>query len=507
MLRHHLLGTSIFTATALLGQIASAEITAADVWANMTAYEAALGGQTIGTETVDGDTLTITDRAILFRFPFEFGTARMTAPDTTLTTNADGSVSISYPDTFEQAFEIAIPSEDITVTGTFAMNQRDLQASASGTPGDVTYNYSASAISFALLNVDTSDFEGSLTMQASGAGYTLIENVKVGDLLTSTSELTIAPMEILTMMGDPSGAASNTTANYGESVSTTRLDLPVGGIDVMNISAALQEGFSLRGTSTNESMVQENVEISDGDIFMQNNIATGANSTNFSFDADGLALDFTGADFDVAVVLNDLFPLPITATIADVSAAFAFPLLPSEDPKDFNYSFGISDLAVSDELWTLIVNTGDLPRDPISMAVDLSGTVINGIDFLNFNTIEDQMDQDLPPISLESLTVNEVSAVAVGASAIASGAFILDNTDLDSFDGFPRPEGSAILKVEGANTLLDRLVDAGLLGNEEATAARFGMAFIGRSTGDDAFESQLDVNADGHVSVNGQRMR
>jgi len=37
--------------------------------------------------------------------------------------------------------------------------------------------------------------------------------------------------------------------------------------------------------------------------------------------------------------------------------------------------------------------------------------------------------------------------------------------------------------------------------------ARLGMGFIARSTGDDAFETRLDVNTDGHVIVNGQRMR
>ena len=206
-------------------------------------------------------------------------------------------------------------------------------------------------------------------------------------------------------------------------------------------------------------------------------------------------------------LIPEVFPFPISGSMGAAAGGYKFPLMPSEDPQDVALRLNFSDLVISDDLWGIFDPNGDLPRDPASINIDVAGTVISEIDALNFATLEAQMDQPEPPISLESLTINEFSIAAIGASALATGAFTVDNSDTTTFDGFPRPEGSAILNVEGANALIDRLVAFGVIGPDEAGMARLGMGFIAKATGDDAFETRVDVNGEGHVIVNGQRMR
>ena len=59
----------------------------------------------------------------------------------------------------------------------------------------------------------------------------------------------------------------------------------------------------------------------------------------------------------------------------------------------------------------------------------------------------------------------------------------------------------------GANTLLGRLDDLGLLTEEDLTAARFGLLFLGRITGgEDRIETSVEFRDKG-LFLNGQKIR
>jgi len=55
--------------------------------------------------------------------------------------------------------------------------------------------------------------------------------------------------------------------------------------------------------------------------------------------------------------------------------------------------------------------------------------------------------------------------------------------------------------------LIDNLVALGVLPEDQASMARLGMGMFARSVGDDQLETTVEVNPEGHVIVNGQRMR
>ncbi|MGI9393360.1 MAG: DUF2125 domain-containing protein, partial [Boseongicola sp.] len=68
--------------------------------------------------------------------------------------------------------------------------------------------------------------------------------------------------------------------------------------------------------------------------------------------------------------------------------------------------------------------------------------------------------------------------------------------------------GVANLMLVGGNGLLDKLVGMGLLPDEQAMGARMMMGLFARpGDGPDTLVSTIEVNEDGSVLANGQRIK
>ena len=506
MLRRTLFGTTFLSATVLFAQAASAQVSVDDVRAAFTAHMESLGGQVFETAETEGADTVMTGNAILFRAPLGVGTLRVVLPDYRMTPQSDGTVTLTYPETFTYRVEVDVPSEG---AGTLAieMTQSGYEYIASGTPGDVTFAQSADSFRFEVSSLDGLDDFFDLSMVGQGTDLTFNTRVEVGDMVTSTIISQNGPIEMAMAVRNPNGTVVTDTSQLGANESTVTTSFPVGGSDIMNLSPVFAAGAFIRGTIDDAGGTSETITSIDGDVVSEEFQKTSQTISRFSIDKDGLDLSAESGPAEFRVMIPEMGPVPIEGSVAGGAGALLLPLMASEAAQNFGMRLDVQDLTLSEDVWGLFDATGDLPRDPVSMNMDVSGTVMSEIDVFDFAALEQQMNGAIPPVSLESLTINELSVDAIGASALASGAFIVDNSDTTTFDGFPRPEGSAILTVSGANALLDRLVALGVLGSDEAGMARLGMGFIARSTGDDAFETRLDVNTDGHVIVNGQRMR
>jgi hypothetical protein len=506
MLRRTLFGTTVLSATTLLAQSVAADVTGADVWATYSAYYEATGAQVFGTATADGDETVINDSALLYRFPMGIATLRVGLPDMRLVDQSDGTVTISYPEAFDVRFEFDVPSEGAGSL-TLGIAQENYQGSVAGDPGDMTFTQSADVLTVEAKDINVPEEDVDFSMLISGAGYNTTSHVVTGDLITTTTEMALGAADVAYVLNSNDGAIVSNTGQFGANETTFESAFPAGGSDVMNLSTALAAGAYLRGTTDAEGSSSETVTTVDGEVLSEQSQTTGRTTSRVSVDAAGVDLYAEGESVEFNMLIPEVFPFPISGSMGAAAGGYKFPLMPSEDPQDVALRLDFSDLVISDELWGLFDPSGELPRDPASINIDVEGTVISGIDALNFATFESQFEQAVPPISLETLTINEISVAAIGASALATGTFIVDNSDMTTFDGFPAPEGSAILNVEGANALIDRLIAFGVIGPDEAGMARLGMGLIAKSTGDDAFETRLDVNDEGHVIVNGQRMR
>lgn len=63
------------------------------------------------------------------------------------------------------------------------------------------------------------------------------------------------------------------------------------------------------------------------------------------------------------------------------------------------------------------------------------------------------------------------------------------------------------VNVKGANALIDKLIAMGLLPEDQAMMGRMMMGMFATPTGDDELTSKIEVNDEGHLIANGQRLQ
>jgi hypothetical protein len=129
----------------------------------------------------------------------------------------------------------------------------------------------------------------------------------------------------------------------------------------------------------------------------------------------------------------------------------------------------------------------------------------NGMDLLDFAALAQLFGP--PPIQIDEVTIEDLRIAAVGAEATATGAMTFDWTDFQTIPGIARPEGAVTVTLNGANALMDTLVAMGLIPEGDLMMPRMMMGMFATTVGDDMLESVLEVNSEGHVLANGQRLQ
>ena len=148
-----------------------------------------------------------------------------------------------------------------------------------------------------------------------------------------------------------------------------------------------------------------------------------------------------------------------------------------------------------------------MPDDPASIKFAIEGSTILNDGLTGQAIIE---NQDLDPLEFGQILRFELKEFlfdALGITVEANGSFEFDNEDLETFEGIPRPMGTASLKIKGSNAFIDRLENMQLLPSETIMGARMILALIMRATGDDILLSEFEIDEKGKVYANGQRLR
>lgn len=506
MLYRKLLGSSALVTAALAGVTAQADVTPSDVWANQVAYYEATGAIISGQPVVTGDTLTVDAPELVYVLPFGAGSLTVTLPPVAYVGNSDGTVTLTSLNDFDVTATIIIAGED-PVGATINVTQSDTSAVASGDPGDVTYTYTSGPFAVTLTDLQQPEPDLIVTGSGTGEGYAATSRVTVGELVTVVSSSTVQPINVVydVAIGGDGTITSETT--YGVTTNESTMTLVAGGTDILNLTPAFAAGMSIALTTTMESSQSKDVTTLNGAVVSEISTDAGGSTASIALSAAGLVLDFIAGEVLADIQQPDIIPFPIQFEATGASGGYTFPIMADAAPQDFGFRLSMEGLRVNAGLWELIDPGKELPRDPINLGIDVSGTTISDVDLFDFMALEQKFAGALPPVSLETLKINDLSLAAIGASLTGSADMVFDNTDLATYDGFPRPIGDAYLAVSGANAVLDRLQAIGAIGPDEASGARLGMGFIARSTGDDSFETNVEFNEEGHLSVNGQRIR
>ena len=159
-------------------------------------------------------------------------------------------------------------------------------------------------------------------------------------------------------------------------------------------------------------------------------------------------------------------------------------------------------------MWALFDYEEILPRDPISLGLEVSGKIKLVHDIFSPEFIEALGQDNSIPFELEHIDIGQLHLAGAGAALEGAGHFEFDNSDFETFEGLPRPMGRFETELKGGNRLLDRLIDIGLLPKSEAMAMRMMLSmFTVPGEGNDILKMLLEVTQEGRILSNGQRIR
>ncbi|MEO0939394.1 MAG: DUF2125 domain-containing protein [Pseudomonadota bacterium] len=510
MTRFSLLGTASLAALVLAAPL-HADVTADDIWGDWQSYMTSFGYEMTGTETRSGNTLTVSAVSMSFDMSGEgdpVGVVTMTMPAMTFTENGDGTVSVGMPGESEIVFVSAEGAPE-AVRAVISYSQPGFAMTASGAPNAVDYVYSADRMAMALteLTVEGETLPAeALTAEMAIAGVSGQTALRIDGLRRYDQTLSYEAVTLTFDFTDPDGDESGKVNFAAEGMRfagvSTIPDIDLGAEIVTALQAgfAVDGGFSLTGSSSD-------LAFTGPDAFTAN---TSADTTEYriAMAADGgLVYDITHSGVALNMLVPD-FPLPITAQMASSAFKLALPVVKSDDPQDFGLTIEMNELEVAEGLWGMFDPAAQLPRDPATLQVSIDGLAKLLFNFLDPAEAEAIGASGAMPAELQSVNLGNLVLSAAGAALTGNGAFTVTPGLSPIFGPLGTPVGQVDLELVGGNGLMDKLVAMGLLPEEQAMGARMMMGLFARpGEGADTLTSTIEINADGHILANGQRIQ
>lgn len=496
---------------AALALPAIADVTPEDVW-EINQRQFSEGGMTIETRSIEnlGDRLTV--RGLVASNTVEMdegGTLIVTvdAGDVTYRANGDGTVTIEWAN----SMPVTVSGSGPEGSGEAVLNLEidRLSAVASGEPGDVTtvFEFPSSVLTTESVTADGQeiDFDLNLTLGALVGTNRLID----GDMLRQVTDYTVESLSVSLNVTAPPDAADDGSLNLVYDMAG--LAVESDGVVFDNAESAefgklLAEGAFGTGrishTGTNTVL-----NAFEGGAPMLAYLASDeGGSMDVSFGEDGIAFSGVSNNGSIQVAGAEI-PLPqVDLAYEDIAFGVKMPLIPSDDEQDFGLRIRFGGLTVSDLIWSMIDPSQQIPRDPATLEVDVSGSGLLGIDITDPEAMEAAADE--MPGQVNSLSINAIELALAGARLTGSGAFEMDNSGMGPFAPAPTPVGSIDMLLTGGQELLDRLIAMGLLPQDQAMGFRMMLGMFARpGAGPDELVSTIEVTAEGAVLANGQRIR
>lgn len=499
------ISASAVLAALVSASAATADVTAEQVWQSWMDYYSDIG-QTIAAERTEmqGDTLVVTNVTFGAEMP-DGSSSQGTIAEVRLQEMGDGTVNVTMSNEIPFVFR-APPAEGTPTDVKMTFRHTDLLVAVSGTPESMNFAYTAPEMALAMDEVAVDGSAAPMKMQFTlkgNSGKYLVEQA-AGRAITS--EVNADTLDIAMTGAEPEGGGTfNLTGTMSGISGTGTMAMPEGA-DMTNPSAAMQAGMAIDGLFNYASGTYK-VEATgpDGNFNVDTN--GGAGKLTFRMSKDGLA--YGGESGESTMAVTGAMPFPIEASIAQSAFNIVMPVTKSEAAQPAALLVKLVDLKVSDSLWDMIDPGTQLPRDPATLIIDLSGAVKPLIDLFDPATAE-QMAAATPdagaippsPFEVAEAKINQLQVKAVGAELTGTGAVTFDNSA-----GVPKPLGAVDLSLTGANALMDKLAAMGIMPEDQIMGARMMLGMFAVPTGDDALSSKIEFKDDGGIYANGQRIQ
>ncbi|MEM8789580.1 MAG: DUF2125 domain-containing protein [Pseudomonadota bacterium] len=414
-----------------------------------TAMEIALGDMTIRPTMAPGYDLEV------LTAPQATGTVTGTAPDAPaaeieLTMTLEGSYWVGGAENARK-IELAYPAIDVTMD---IASEADLNMQL-----DMGFQDTAGTIGYALSDrsIDYRVAAGRVT-----AEVTVPEtDGAAADISATYDDVQITSQAVLTDTTDP-------LAIYATDMLTTA--------ELTAASSAI--GFRLTGAGPE----------------ITGTLTGGSSGLDIGVGAGGLDYAISGEAVDVDVQGGAL-PVPVIGSMARYLTRIALPVIPDEDLSDIVLDVSIEDLTLDDALWGLFDPGAAIPRDPVSLRLDLTA---QGRALTNVMTPEEAMPGEMP-YEFGSVSLNTLELRGAGVDISGSG-----QADILNDGPFPQPVGAVDLRIAGLGGLLDTLSASGLVGPGQLLPVQIMLGTFAQPTDEsDVFTSRIEADAEGRITANG----
>lgn len=495
----------------LLATSAAADLTSADVWGDWRGYLEGMGYSVTATEIASGDTLSVNDISVQMNGGPDIEEMSISMGSLQFVTAKNGSVEVVMPASLPIVIEVTPKSTEKAARLVLNYTQSGHSMTASGDPSAMIYNYSAEKFGLALaaLTVDGTEFdETSARFSLTGDAMQSQTTVTAGQTRDYVQSIQWGSIVYDLFFKSPDGVESMTTNTViNEMAFSGTSTVPVDDISqAQDLGPLLAAGFAFDGSGTTKS-TETKVEIVSEEGTSK--IKSGAASTTLAvaMGQDGIRYDVDATKVQIGAELAGL-PFPLFAEMENSGFEITVPLMKSDDSQDFALAFNMTDFTMSDIIWALFDPSSQLPRDPATIALGLSGKAKVLVDALAPDAVQDIVASGGTAGELEALKIDTLTINAVGASVDATGDLTFDNTDKTTLPGFPKPVGDININLAGANGLLDKLVAMGMLPSDQVMGARMMMGlFAVPGDAPDTLKSKIEFNEEGQILANGQRLK
>lgn len=471
-----------------------ADISAEDVWNDVVTFGNGIGKKVTADLSRDGDMLiaenvTLTSQSDMDGTIIEAEVARME-----FTSRKDGTVLMSLPSPLVIT-AVAGPI-DSEFAGADMRTTIELSGDtiASGDPDAITYALDAGAMHIESGSLDSAArLTPMLTMDIEGIAaqwfseQTDAQHSGRFEVTADTLSYRGEPLETDGTQNGPTfhyaGQSYHSEGRYIREVSDdgTETPQPLSGLEA-TASQSIQSGdFTIASQGTTP-------------ITFEGRTGLATQSATVS----GGRLDYTkqmaDIEFDVA---TDAFPITgAGGSLALFEATMGMPIPENESAAPIDLRFALSDLEVTDAIWSMFDPSGQLPRDPANLVLDLSVDAdMKGA----MASPADPMDPNEFP-QINEVWLNELLLEIAGASLSATGNAITQST----IGGIPEPVGQLDVTLTNVTGLIDQLASLGLMPMEQAGMAQMMIGMLARpGPNPNEMVAHIERTPDGQILSNG----
>jgi hypothetical protein len=494
------ISASAILAAILCATTAQADVTAEQVWKDWVDYATQMG-QTISAESSDkqGDTLVVTNVKMASEMPEV--SSEGTIAEVRLKEMGDGTVEITMSN--EIPFHVkATPAEGKPSDMTMKFTQTGMTVLASGTPEAMDYTFNAPEMALSMDEMKAEGDTAPVKMQLTFKGNSGTYHTEKAAGRTMAYDMKSDTLDVALAGADPEGKGTfNLTGTMAGLTGNGTMAMPEGA-DFKDMNAALGKGAAMKGDFAYTSGTYK-IESTGTDGAFTADTTGAEGKLHFAMSKDGIEYGGEAGQGTIAVSGASL-PFPVEMSVAQTAFNMAMPVTKSDAPAPGALMVKLVDLKVSDALWNMVDPQTKLPRDPATLIIDLSGAIRPLIDLFDPKQAEALAagGPSTSPFEISEAKINQLQIKAVGAELNGTGAVTFDNTATP-----PKPVGAIDLTLTGANKLMDNLVAAGLVPEDQIMGARMMLGLFAVPTGDDAMASKIEFKDDGGIYANGQRIQ